>query len=1031
MKSIISILILICYAGNIAAQQIIIERIEQMPNIPQPYLMRNWKQVAQNYDSLVFDVNLSGAYLPLIGINPEAVNYPEHEGAAMVSYVGQSLGTSAEGINYLPAIVGASISGIDKSNQYGKNWALMAEDFFNRRVDENVYLNHPVTSSGHDWWYETMPNIFFYQLNALYPNTGDYDYQFAKVADRWLEAVDTMGGSLTPWQTPNMNYRAWNLKQMKPLTTGVKEPEAAGTIAWILYNAYRETNETRYLIGAEWSMEFLSHLNQNPSYELQLPYGAYTAACMNAEIGTNYDVDKMLNWCFNRGNLRGWGTIVGQWGGYDCSGLVGEANDSGDDYAFLMNGFQQAAALLPLLSYNEFYANAIGKWALNLANASRLFYPGFLPDDHQDSEVWAFENDPNRCIGHEALKEVFNGKSPFSTGDAIAGGWAPTNLALYGSSHVGYLGGIIDTTDVSAILKLNLSKTDFYAEKYTSFLMWNPYDADTSATINLGAQVYDVYNSISNLFTHNDATGFIQVTIPASNSVLITLVPDGATIEMIGKKTLANNVVIDFNNGALVPDNPPRIKALQALQNPVVAGDSVFVFCSAEDIDNDVIQYQWKFDDSLVIANEKLSIKAPYEIGDYSIKCRISSGSGLADSTDFMLSVTDRIPHIPEIKSLVAHPGKIDINQTTELSCEVEELNGDEVSYTWTSDAGTLFGSGATVQWTAPANYGNYTVYCTVADIDGQNTDSVILMVRDLSVLIKGDPVLYLTFNQNITDYSKYNNPTSSENVSYETDPKGNPQLAANFNGLSSFVSVENANWLNFDLSLSLSGWIYSQHINEGEAYPISHGNWTGRWKVSLGNDLLRFTVKTNEGVYDLDSKTILEQDKWFFFTMIYTGTDMELYIDGQLDAFIPASGTISSTSYDIIFGKARPDQAYFFKGRLDDVYLFDHAIAPADVLEMYELGVNRVEENNADELIGIFPNPTFGDVAVHVEPGFGKQCSFQVFNSSGRRVLAGSWQDGAGQDFIIKMNGIESGIYFLQILGAKYLIVKKVVVLK
>ena len=39
---------------------------------------------------------------------------------------------------------------------------------------------------------------------------------------------------------------------MEPLDSGVKQPEAAGAIAWILYNAYLETGEDRYRIGAEW-----------------------------------------------------------------------------------------------------------------------------------------------------------------------------------------------------------------------------------------------------------------------------------------------------------------------------------------------------------------------------------------------------------------------------------------------------------------------------------------------------------------------------------------------------------------------------------------------------------------------------------------------------------------------------------------------------------------------------------------------------------------------------------------------------------
>ena len=67
-----------------------------------------------------------------------------------------------------------------------------------------------------------------------------------------------MGGRTTPWQVPYMNYRAFNLMTMEPLSSGVVEPEAAGAIAWILYNAYLETGNEKYRIGAEWCLEFLN-----------------------------------------------------------------------------------------------------------------------------------------------------------------------------------------------------------------------------------------------------------------------------------------------------------------------------------------------------------------------------------------------------------------------------------------------------------------------------------------------------------------------------------------------------------------------------------------------------------------------------------------------------------------------------------------------------------------------------------------------------------------------------------------------------
>ncbi len=430
------LLILVCsLIFNLSfAQQISIPRVSKMPDMPQPYEMRNWKQVATQYDKLVFNLNASGQYLPLATVFSNTTNYPNHPALAIQSYVGTNSLPGKEAINVIPAVVGASLVGIDKSAQYGYNWPLLCEEYFNRRPSENVYLNNPVASSGHDWWYETMPNVFFYQLNYFYPHTGDFDHQVTTIADRWLEAVKAMGGSTTPWHKPYMNYRAFNLATMKPLETGVKEPEAAGAIGWILYQAFEITGDNKYRIGAELSLDFLDNWKENPSYEIQLPYGVYIAARMNAEQGTEYDIEKMMNWSFDRGNLRGWGVITGSWGGKDMDGLIGEVNTTSPDYVFNMNSLEQVGALVPAVRYDDRFATAIAKWVLNVANASRFYYSKFLPDNMQDNKAWTAKYDTNSVVAYEALREKNTG--PYGTGDAMKGGWAHTNLGLYGSSPV-------------------------------------------------------------------------------------------------------------------------------------------------------------------------------------------------------------------------------------------------------------------------------------------------------------------------------------------------------------------------------------------------------------------------------------------------------------------------------------------------------------------------------------------------------------------------------------------------------------------
>ena len=90
---------------GINAQQININRIEQMPNIPSPYEMRDWKKVTAGYDSLVFDINRTGQYLPLIWINNNTINYPAHNSFGLHTVVGTKSPSSAEDGDFVPTTV--------------------------------------------------------------------------------------------------------------------------------------------------------------------------------------------------------------------------------------------------------------------------------------------------------------------------------------------------------------------------------------------------------------------------------------------------------------------------------------------------------------------------------------------------------------------------------------------------------------------------------------------------------------------------------------------------------------------------------------------------------------------------------------------------------------------------------------------------------------------------------------------------------------------------------------------------------------
>ena len=1043
-----AIVVVICLQmSSIFAQQINIGRIDSMPNMPQPYEMRNWEQVTWGYDSLVFNFDLTGQYLPLIFWNTNTVNYPNHNSFGLHTVVGTSYPNSAEAINVLPAVISASLVGIDKSSQDGYNWVLMCEEFFNKRPEENVYLNSPVASSGSDWWYETMPNVFFYQLYYMYPNTGDFEYQFTTVADRWLEAVVTMGGSTTPWHRPYMNYRAWKLSTMTPVTTGVPEPEAAGAIAWLLYNAYVETGNPKYRIGAEWCMEFLDNWSTNPSYELQLPYGAYIAARMNAELGTTYDIEKLVNWCFTpNGNVRNWGATLGNWGGYDCYGLIGEAKYDG--YAFIMNGFEHVGALVPMVRYDDRFARAIGKWVLNVANASRLFYPNYLPDENQDSEEWAHQYDPNSYIAHEAMRESWMGFSPYATGDAVSGGWGATNLALYGSSHVGIFGGIIDTTNVEMILQLDVLKTDyFHDEAYPTYLYFNPYNVEKTVQIDVGSSQHDLYDAVTNSFLRTNVSGTTSFTIPPDAAVLVVVTPAEGTITYDLDKTLIDGVIVDYRSGRTVENYPPRIKSLAADSTMVVFGANTTVYCTASDRDNDALSYIWNASGGTIIGSgTEVVWVAPNLEGTYVITCLVDDNHGGQDTDSVSIEVVESINHTPIILSLTADCRKIDLGAKSKLTCTAMDPDGDTLLYTWISAYGTLIGGGSTATWVAPEIQGIYYITCRVDDgRGGQAMDSIGIVVLDFSNVGTGVPVAYYPFNGNANDESGLGNHGIVYGATLVADRFGNANSAYYFDGVDDYIRVPNRPSLNFQEEISISFWMKIEQFFDREAYPISHGNWENRWKISItpGDQTVRWTVKTAAGIKDLDSQTQLVRDTFYNITVLYDGSDFEIYINGELDASSSWSGLILPTTIDLTIGQVLPNNPnYNFKGVLDDIRIYNYALSVEEIQNIYCENI-PIKDTLQDYvpykyiLYQNYPNPFTSTTTICYQLPIESEVKLRIYSLTGRLVRELINTTKKAGYYQVRWDGkdtygrVMNGVYFYSLKAGTYADTKKMVILQ
>ncbi|MGD0581310.1 MAG: LamG-like jellyroll fold domain-containing protein [Bacteroidales bacterium] len=939
-----------------------------MPDLPSPLLIRNWHAVALNYDTLVFDLGKAGQYMPFARIGPAGeFNYPNISPIFLDSYVGAAdHPNEAEAINILPAIVGASLAGIDKSNQNGMNWVAMSKVFFNLTNGQNVYLNNYSTTSGSDWWYDLMPNVYFYQILSLYPDTTvEFHGQFTSVADRWLYCVNQLGGSTTPWTPPNMNYRAFNLATGLPLTTGVLEPESAGSIAWLLYNAYLKTGNRKYFEGAQLAMDFLAGLLSNPSYELQLPYGTLIAARMNAVEGTNYPIQQMLNWCFDHNNpLRGWGVTVGNWGGYDTSGLIGEASDAGNDYAFVMNGFQQAAALAPLPKYDKRYALAIAKWLLNVTNASRLFYWNALPLTHQDSYAWASVNDPTACIPHESMKQTLLGESPYATGDAIGGHWASTNLSLYSGSSVGYLSAVIDSTNVTGILRINLNKTDFYGDNaLISYLYFNPTPTSEQINIDLPTGSFGVYEALTENILDSITSGSFQLSIPAGEVRLIRLYPAAIVPHASNGRLYAGTDILDYHYQYNYSQKL-RIKALSVSKNPVAINSEFTAYCDTGNVtQGQPVQFEWYLNDTLISGKNQSSalLTSPDTTGLLILKCIVNSNGQTAEDT-IHIKVVGHIATLPVVNGIQSGLKYTPTGEENTFTVLTSPAPGEILQYSWSASAGNLIQtSGSSISWQAPNTPTVASIKVKVTNQDTLSTTiSAWTLVKDTNI-VSQTPLIWYPFDTGTHNAVSDSYNATAYGVSKTQDARGIQSLAYRFTSGEDIIYTDNQAALNFSNAVSLSFWVKCEAFGS-ERFIISHGSWQQRYKLSIiPTGFLRWTVKTDSGVCDLDGSAPIVLNQYYHVTALYTGYSMELYVNGMLDTFKPFSGAILSSTKPLTIG--REDDAetlYNLLGSVDEVKLWDKEIPIPQIEKLKDQwytssGINDIGIND-DYLI--YPNP-------------------------------------------------------------------------
>ncbi len=224
--------------------------------------------------------------------------------------------------------------------------------------------------------------------------------------------------------------------------------------------------------------------------------------------------------------------------------------------------------------------------------------------------------------------------------------------------------------------------------------------------------------------------------------------------------------------------------------------------------------------------------------------------------------------------------------------------------------------------------------------------------------------VLYMPFDEGagrtIKDASSYNNPGNLVgNAAWVPGVKG---TALQFVS-GSRVTIPEIPEYDVTAALSVMAWVKTNSVpNWARVVDKSQWQTTGFDLVLTQNvGLARLEFFVNNTTSLVDSTTVVADNEWHFIVGTFGNKTLRMYVDGKREGESPSAGgvDINPNNWPLMIGaesSSNGGQQYF--GSIDEVAMYDRALAPEEVMKIFQGGM-ALPESASD------PQPKNGAVDV------------------------------------------------------------------
>lgn len=171
------------------------------------------------------------------------------------------------------------------------------------------------------------------------------------------------------------------------------------------------------------------------------------------------------------------------------------------------------------------------------------------------------------------------------------------------------------------------------------------------------------------------------------------------------------------------------------------------------------------------------------------------------------------------------------------------------------------------------------------------------------------------------------------------------------------------------------------------------------------------------------------EINKWYFITGTRVNNNVKFYINGKITG---GAGTMASATYaeqSVAKVGSRYNNNEFFNGSIDDVMIYDRALAAEEVKELYNLArpviTGTATSQSYKDDMRIFPNPSANGIFQLSGELKDETISYSVINAMGENVIE---KPSGNLNSPIDLSSFPKGVYYLRITQPFSVTVKKMV---